>query len=161
MIALGIFEQDDRTLGGYKEIASRVAQKITEHVARASRISLVERVEQQDSAIFRALHPAAQPGQALAAELDGIYGGGLAVRKPHAVRGIVTHRVSHRFPEIDLIDIVGIENDDAHRSPLLFESFVPEVDCKPRTNRKMCGVSRGMCSYRRRVLPGVMPCTVR
>jgi hypothetical protein len=85
MIALGIFEEDDRTLGGYKEIASRVAQKITEHVARASRISLVKRIEQQDSPIICGFHPAAKPVQALAAELGSVYRGGFAIREPHPV----------------------------------------------------------------------------
>src|SRR5262245_723137 len=123
VITLGIFEQDDRTLGGYKKIASRVAQKITEHVARASRISLIERVEQQDSSIICGFHPGAKSVEALTAKLGGIYGRRFAVRKPHAIRRIVSHRVSHRIAEIYLINIVGIEDDDAHRGSSPWDLF--------------------------------------
>ena len=96
MIALRIFEEDDRAFRRHEEIARRVAQEIAEHVARAGRIALVVGIEQQDRAIVR------QPSsscrkllQALAAKLDRIDGRGLGIRQPHAVGGIIAHRMAH------------------------------------------------------------------
>ena len=96
MIALRIFEQDDRPFGRHEEIARRVAQEIAEHVARAGGVALVVGIEQHDGAVagLASSRRAASPGGP-SRSFIGVDGRRLGVGQPHAVRRDRRRRMAH------------------------------------------------------------------
>ena len=119
MIALRIFEQDDRPFRRNEEIARRVAQEIAEHVARAGGIALVVGIEQHDA---RHSRPRASRSRSFfrrsLPQRIRIDEGRLGIGQPHAAGRVRRRRMAHAVVEIDILDAVGIENDDAHDETL-------------------------------------------
>ena len=72
MGGLRILEKNDRSFPGDQEIASRVAQKVTEHVARPGRVALIVGIEQDEGGIVLLPHHAADAFQTPAPQGDGI-----------------------------------------------------------------------------------------
>jgi hypothetical protein len=119
MIALGIFEENDRAVCRHEEVARRIAQEVAEHVSRSGRVSLIIGVKQQHRAVFRPFHPIAKSDEPLTPKPHCIDRGRLGVRQPHSVRCGVGCRVTHPVRKVDVVDIVGVKRNDAHlRHPI-------------------------------------------
>ncbi len=120
VIALRIFEEDDRTFSGDEEIAGGVTQEIPEHVSGARRVALVIGVEKDHRAVTGSAHPVAKLLQTPVAQGVGVDKGRFRVRKPHAAGRIGCLRMAHPVLEVHVIHAVGIEYNNAH-DILLFQ----------------------------------------
>ena len=143
MIALRIFEEDDRPFRRHEEVARRIAQEIAEHVARAGRIALVIGIEQQDRAVIGGLHPGraasadARRGACTASTADG------SVSDSHMpLAGSAADGWRICACEIDIVGFVGIEDDNAHGKPSP-EMVIPDARSAPAS--PLCSFHRQVC----------------